>query len=358
MNYKDLAVKIASAEDPYEEFAKEASSMDELHQTTLAREVNKQFFLSRLDDRDGDGNIDFDVVSPSINGTHETKSNSGSTVEKTASLNDEHTINKATLVDDSMFVLNAKRPISAKSFGSSEATFRKTAEHIIDKDFEKNEDIKNYNFKNEKTRVIAFLNDSFGAEVESITKTANDASELRGIIGMAVNAGMSNIVSEIVAISSDAEATLTKVASVDLDVDRANSVMLSLNKLAEISNVKKMAKEASSPDDLEKVAIALTGLGMLAGLGVKAAKGAFGVAHGLGKGTLYLGRGITGTLGAAKGAVTSAAKMQSPLKGALDGFKGGSTKMNGLGAVGITGATALEAGPMIEKYQNQTLGRV
>ncbi len=86
MDYIQVATRIAGSEDPYAEFEKEASPLNEIEKTSLARALNKQMFLSRLDGRDGDGHLDFDVVIPETIGTHVPKSDTDSNMSKTASV--------------------------------------------------------------------------------------------------------------------------------------------------------------------------------------------------------------------------------------------------------------------------------
>jgi len=388
MDYKTLAIQIASAEDPYGEFAKEASSLDDVHKTTLAREVNKQFFLSRLEGRDTDGNIDFNVLEPEIKDSHVTRSVEDPTVEKTASDNTK-TIDKIAMVDDSMFVIGAHRPISARSSnGGSESTFRKVAEHIIDSELDKKADREEESFKTDKVRAIAMLNDMFGAEIEDLTKIANDASELRSIIGMVIDNGMGSIIPEMVAVSNDAETTLLKVASVDMDAIRTEAAERIIVTLGDIQEAKTLVKEASSYDDLEKIAFLTSLLGGIARTGFKLGKLGYkatklpgkiggaaiqgtkslltgknplsGAAHGWNKGSSVImgtaklpGRVFGAASGSIKGALTG-----NPLNivsGGAKGFVNGGSTLGAVGTLGVAGATALEVGPAMNKYQNMTL---
>jgi hypothetical protein len=389
MDYKTLAIQIASAEDPYGEFAKEASALDDVHKTTLAREVNKQFFISRIEGREHDGHIDFNVLEPAIKDTHENKSIADPTVEKTASDNSkENKIDKASMVDASMFVLSAQRPIKASSFANDgSSAFRKIAEHIIDDELEKEEDAKADEFKRDKIRAVAVLNDMFGAEVENITKIANDASELRSVIGMVIDGGLAEIIPEMIAVSNDAESTLLKVASVSVDNDREQAVHASIDQLKEIANAKKLVKEASSYEELEKIAL----YGLIGGLlrtgfkigklGYKATKlpGKIGGAAIQGTKSLATGKNpLTGAMaGWNKGSsvIMGAAKLPGRVTGAIGGgakgllsgnpmnivtqgakgFANGGTTVGALGTIGVLGATGLEIGPAMNKYQNMAL---
>ncbi len=389
MDYKTLAIQIASAEDPYGEFAKEASSLDDVHKTTLAREINKQFFISRIDGRENDGHIDFNVLEPAIKDTHENKSIDDPTVEKVASDNSEVAmLNKVAMVDDSMFVVNAKRHIKASSStGGGASTFRKVAEHIIDDELERAEDAKEQEFKQDKVRAIAMLNDMFGAEVENITKVANDASELRSIIGMVIDGGMGEIIPEMVAISNDAESTLLKVASVAVDTGRIEEVEALIDQLKEITDAKKLVKEASSYEDLEKIALyGLIGGAIRAGfkvgkLGYKATKlpGKIGAAAIQGTKSLLTGKnplagaaagwnkGSSVIMGAAKLPGRALGTVGGSIKGLLSGnpanivtqgakgFVNGGSTLGAVGTLGVVGATGLEVGPAMNKYQNMTL---
>lgn len=362
-------MRIASSEDPYGEFAKEASSLDDLHKTTLAREINKQFFLSRLNDREGDGSIDFDVIKPEITGTHNSRNVNDPTVVKTASAHEgSSALEKRAMIDDSMFVMFPSKTIKASSStGGSSATFRKVAEHIIDEEFNKQATEENRLFNNNKNRAIAILNDMFGAEVETITKMANDASELRSVIGMVIESGMGDIIPEMMAITNDAESTLLKVASVELDEERTETLVASIDKLKQISDTKAMVKTASSQADLEKIAILPALLG-------GAASGVFKLGKGILKGGRLAGKGvwkgtgaINGTIGGVTGGLSGAAKglfSRNPLrvvpgavKGSIAGVKKGTSAPAKAATLLVGGSTALQVGPTMDKYQEITLRR-
>jgi len=359
MDYKKLAAQIASAEDPYEEFAKEASDLDAVHKTTLAREVNKQFFISRLDGKDSDGNIEFNVIEPEIIGSHTSRVVGDPTVEKVASEHGAAPTDKRLLVSDSMFVISPSRTIKSSSlYGGSEATFRKTAEHIIDSEHEKKATEDERIFNNDKNRAIAILNDMFGAGVEDITKIANDASELRGVMGIVIESGLGEIIPEMLAITNDAESTLLKVASVDMDRDRTDELMASLDRLLEISEAKALVKQASCKDSLDKLAFIPALLGGVASLGFSVAKGLAKGAKGTVKGAWKSSKVLGGISSGAVGAVKNTARLKSPIKGAIDGYKSGSGIMGGLTTAGLIGGTALQAGPAMDKYQKMTLGRI
>jgi len=348
MDYKTLAISIASAEDPYGEFAKEASDLDEVHKTTLAREVNKQMFISRLDGREGDGHIDFDVIEPELKDTHVTKSVGDPTVEKVASEQPSKSpLEKRAMVEDSMFVVAPRQTIKAKSTtGGSAKTFRKIAEHIIDDDLDRISDKEKQAFDETKVRAVALLNDMFGAELEGITKMADDASELRSVIGAAIGKGLSNVVPEIVAISNDAESTLLKVASVDLDDTRAKAVDASLDYMVNLNEAKALVKQASTQQELDKLAFIAPLLGGIARLG-------FNVAKGAAKGGRALGKGAWGTM-KLPGRVTGATKNLLTLKNPAKGWKDGGGLMTTLGTTAVLGGAALTAGPTMDKYQEMT----
>ncbi len=356
MDYKKLAIQIASAEDPYGDFAKEASSLDDVHKTTLAREVNKQFFISRLDNKDGDGHIEFDIIEPQIIGTHANKSVGDPTIEKVASDNGVAITDKRSLVNDSMFVVAPRSTITSSSSNrGSEANFRKTAEHIIDSELDKEATEEHRVFTNNKSRAIAVLNDMFGAEVENITKMANDASELRGIMGKVIESGLGGIVSEMMAITNDAQSTLLKVASVNMDEDRTQALYASIEALNEISETKRLVKEASSQSDLEKIAILPTVVGGLTNVGFKAAKGVVNVAKTVGKAGWGLSKILGGTAGAGTKSVGNFIKGKSPIKGIKEGYLNGSGIAGGLATAALVGGTVLQVGPAMDKYQDMTL---
>lgn len=369
MDYKKIAIQIASSEDPYGDFAKEASSLDDMHKTTLAREVNKQFFLSRLNGREADGHIDFDVIQPEITGTHASRSVGDPTIKKVASQQEGPTmIEKRAMVDDSMFVFSPVKTIKAKSHtGGGASTFRKVAEHIIEEELDKEALEENRLFSNDKNRAVAVLNDMFGAEIESITKIANDASELRSVIGMVIDSGLGDIIPEIMAVTRDAESTLLKVASVDMDQERTDNVVLSIETLKGINEVKGLIKEASSRADLEKIAIFPALIGGAASGVFKLGKGTVKALRLAGKAGWKTTGAVSGAAGGAGGAISGAAKglfSKNPLravpesiKGGVKGAKSGTSVPSKLALLAVGGGTAMQVGPAMNKYTPMTLRR-
>ena len=366
MDYKTLAIRIASAEDPYGEFAKEAASLDDIHKTTLAREVNKQFFLSRLDNLEGNGSIEFDVIEPEIIGTHQTRNVSDPTVVKTASAHKRtNNFEKRAMVDASMFVVFPHKTIKASSYGDNTGMLKKTAEYIINEEFDKQAEEEKRLFENNKNRAITILNDMFGAEVEAITKTANDASELRTVMGMVIEAGMENILPEMLAITNNAESTLLKVASVDLDKERTETVRASIDRLKQISETKSMIKAASSQEDLEKIALLPTAVGLLASGALKAGKGVLKGGRLFGKGIWGFTGLVNGGVGALSGGIKGATRglfsknplrvVPGALKGGVQGWRNFRSPTSRATALLVGGGTALQVGPTIDKYQNITL---
>jgi beta-phosphoglucomutase-like phosphatase (HAD superfamily) len=254
MDYKELARMIAASESPYEEFEKQGSSLDDTARTTLAREVNKQFFLNRVSSKSSDGDIVFDVITPSITGTH-VKSDSASSegVEKTAS--DETKIDKSGLIDDSMFVIKRSDRFSAKTTNSGNSSFlMKTAEDNIAEHAEDIEYQKRESHDNGIKNVIAEMNESRGELLDTLSKVAADSSELRTVILTMVNGGLDDFVDDIVAGSHVSESEIVKVASVPLDDERQEFVEDIVNGIAMINEAKEAVKSASSEKDFEKLA--------------------------------------------------------------------------------------------------------
>jgi len=258
MNYKELAKQIASSESPYEEFEKHAGSLDEVNKTTLAREVNKQFFLSRVDNKDSDGDIVFDVINPAIVGTHDTSKAGGEQgVEKTAS--DEgklSSIEKRAEIDDSMFVIRPTERYSAKSANNGADSFlMKSAEASIDDAHDKRISDQELSHENGIKAVVTILNENRGMLLDSLSKVASDPSEMRTVISMMIDKGLEDYIDDVVAGSNIQGSHIVKVASADISDSDAEFVSNILDDISEIDEVKKIVKEASSKDEFVKIAM-------------------------------------------------------------------------------------------------------
>jgi hypothetical protein len=254
MDYKELARMIAASESPYEEFEKQGSSLDDTARTTLAREVNKQFFLNRVSSKDSDGDIVFDVITPSITGTHiKSESASSEGVEKTAS--EKVDIDKSHMIDDSMFVIKRSDRFSTKTTNAGNSSFlMKTAEDNIAEHAEDMEYRKKEAHDNGMKNVIAEMNESRGELLDTLSKVAADSSELRTVILAMVNGGLDDFVEDVVAGSHVAEREITKVASVPLDNERQEFVEDVVDGIVMINETKEAIREVSSEKDFEKLA--------------------------------------------------------------------------------------------------------
>jgi hypothetical protein len=277
-NYKELAIRIASAEDPYTEFSKEAAQLDEVHRTALAREVNKQFFLSRIAEKTSDGDITFNVIEPEVKGTHDFEGVSdGEGISKTASLQKEPISSKRDLINDSMFIIKTASHEDTGRFrakSSNNKLLNEFVEHAIEKAAEDKKDEEYREISSLATRVVAELNDYRGNLIDKIAGEANDASELRTIIKMAIDQGHEGIVGDIVAASTETESELMKVASVPVDYRSAKSVSSHLEQIRYASEWINIVKEAADDPSMDKEAF--VGLVGSIGLGVGKALGMVG----------------------------------------------------------------------------------
>jgi hypothetical protein len=272
MNYKELAIRIASAEDPYGEFAKEAEQLDEIHKTALTREVNKQFFLSRVANKNSDGDISFDVIDPEIKGTHDTEGISdGDGMSKTASDNSEVATSKRDLVDDSMFIVKVASRETTGTFKAKSVNNKLTHE-FADYAIEKNASQKKFEESRDKAnmtaRAIAELNDYRGNLIDKIANEANDASELRTIIKMALDYGSEDIIGDIVASSRETESDLMKVASTAIDLSSTRNISKYIEQAGYASEWIGIIKEASEDSSIDKEAF----INMLGTIGLAGAK--------------------------------------------------------------------------------------
>jgi len=268
-----LAISIASAEDPYAEFEKEAADLGELHKIALTREVNKQFFLSRVSDKGTDGDISFDVLNPGAIGTHDIEGISdGDSVEKTASDNSEH-VDKRSLVTDSMFVVKIASKQNTGTFKAKSYNNKLTmafADATIEKNASDSRDLEERELHEIKARMIADLNDYRGSLIDTIADTARDASELRSIIKIAVDMSAEDVIGDIINASRETQNELMKVASVPLGSEDNREIRNMIEQAMYASGWVELIKTASSGDTINKEALGsivkLVGAGVNLGL--------------------------------------------------------------------------------------------
>ena len=252
MDFQEIAKRIASSEDPYIEFSKQAEDLDDIKKTTLAREVNRILFLQRLENKDGDGDIRFDVVEPPIKGTHQTTNVSNDVVddvEKTASDNQT----KAHLVDDSMFVLmrevNRDRYISVNN-----GALEKVAEETMVDNYNEKKDDYERRLSIEKSRAIGELNDIRASEIEKIANEVYDASEVRDVIAMFIENGLpESIVSDFIAAAKPTAMEIEKVATVKVENEKERVVRDAISKIKDAIDAKGFIENSRDISAVRKV---------------------------------------------------------------------------------------------------------
>ncbi len=269
MDYIEVATRIAGAENPYSEFEKEAESLNEIEKTSLARALNKQMFLSRLDGRDGDGHLDFEVVTPEALGTHVPKSDTDSKMSKTASVVD--TFDKASLITDDMFVLESRKSANYSTpYDTSDLQelTMKTAEVIVEKKLIKTaEELRVYKIE-KKAEIEAEITPL----VIALVKIARDASETRTVIMHAIDAGQEDLIPSILNMSQSRESDIGKAALCDLGKDKVAKINDTLDNIASKKNIHTLVSAAETTEEVDKIS---SPLAVRAGVGL--AKALFGV---------------------------------------------------------------------------------
>jgi len=310
MNFKEQAIQIASAEDPYGEFEKAASELSSNHKTTLAREVNKQFFLSRLNGENE--NIAFDIIQPSASSSVSHTDIEQSVVEKTASVSQDTLPNKSHLVTSDMFSLGETvyRGKHSSSFGGASEHLEKIAEAQVDEIHQQAKELRQDNLATAKMRVRADLSEQLMLCTEDLCKVASDASEFRSVAKMMLDVSLTDDLSAMVTMFNDTEANIVKVASVPLSFDK---VALTTSYIQQILSLRENKEALQEADTVEKVAF----LGaLIGGVARKIGGGVAGVLGGTAKTVLkhpgkVAGVGLTGI--SAKSGINSSYKKISGL---------------------------------------------
>ena len=290
MDYIEVATRIAGSEDPYAEFEKEASPLNEIEKTSLARALNKQMFLAKLDNRDGDGHLDFDIVVPETIGTHVSKSDTDSNMSKTASTVD--VMDKSLLVTDDMFVLESRNDKSYSTpYDTSDlqAMTIDTANRMHEDNMIKIAE----ELKMHKIEKRAEIEASIPGMLEQLVKTARDPSEARTLIMHVVDAEQEDLVPSIVSMSQSRESDIYDASLCDLGEDKVAEINGILDKIAD---KKKMyadidSLESINDEEPEKVAILKPALW----IGKKLIDGAIGTVKLVGKGGVKLVKSPTAT---------------------------------------------------------------
>ena len=310
-NLKELAITIAASENPYAEFDKHASEMDETHTTTLSRELNRQLFLKGLGGSDLNADIEFGIIDSGAD--HGAVVSSGDSVQKTAS--DNSTASKSHLITDDMFLLarDDNKMIKMASYGSAESEQYLS---IISDGFEKTASTQadSLNTLNQEKRLRATRElDGCDYEIiDTIIKTASHQGELRGALAILASNGREDLVEAVIMSSNYSMNDISEVTSDPIE----KTASAYITALAETSSeAMLMMKDEDLDKAIEKVAFlgslitagskAVGGVGRAIGGGIAKATGKaiIGTGKVAGKSALSLGKTIVKHPRAAMGAI-------------------------------------------------------
>jgi len=321
MDIKQLAIQIASSEDPYTDFSKEAAALDETHQVSLAREVNKQFFLSRIADKSTDGDISFDVITPSS-----TDSAANSSIQKTASVLTKTAsddvgsgVRPEFIITDDMFVLQSSKRFKAKT-SSSTTLLKEADDKFLMTKIASAQDIQAETNKKRENSLIFKAKETLDFACDKIANSLNSEEEVRGLVKVAMEHDLVDSLPLIVNRLNMNEQVLTKVATDEFSGEKHSNMV---DTLSSVHQLDMLLKEGSDKEAIAMLTSKILNWG-LTGVGA------------LGK----------GALSATKGTIKSINKAQDIGHSTLSLFKKGpKKKLNGLdramfyGGAGITGAS-------------------
>ena len=291
---KELAKSIAASENPYAEFDKHASELDDTHTATLSRELNRQMFLQNLSGSDINNDVNFGTIDSGVE-HGAVKTSDSADVEKTASLH----VDKSHLVTDDMFLLakTDNRMIKMASSGhdpmfeqqliadNESVALVKTAELTQRKSDE----------KNRAFRLYSEIEFSF---LDSLVKTASHEGEIRSYISHMIQAEKEDLIDPLILSSKYSIGDIEKTASEALDENTTANIEVILSSMKEIDGMFKTASADEWIFDEANEKIAALGSMIVKGLGSIASKGASGAINMTGKAILGGGK-LAGRIGGA-----------------------------------------------------------
>jgi len=281
---EELASQIVNSDDVVAEFAKVASDMDDRWKVTLAREVNKQNFLKKLQESDLNSDIKFDVVeTPEMSKIACDKEKKESQkITKTASVNKQISIEKKAQILPSMFVIKQNESLYREKISSGyvcRESLTKEAEEAINDELAYEIKDKIAEEEKEKNRLLFEANMAKEKLLDKIASLTDMESEMRTVIKALVKSNMEKYAEDILMRSNIRTDMLSKVASENLHLEKEAKLYDAIDKLAKIDEL--IEKKAFGP--LARIVTTIIGKGLnLAGTGIAyGAKGAATVTKGL-----------------------------------------------------------------------------
>jgi len=281
---EELASQIVNSDDVTAEFAKIASNMDERWKVTLAREVNKQNFIKKLQESDLNSDIKFNVVeTPEMSKiASEKEKNKPQNLTKTASINKQASMEKKAQILPSMFVIKQNETLYREKISSGythKEILTKEAKEAINDELAYELKDKIAKEENEKNRLLFETEMAKETLLDKIASLTDMESEMRSIIKTLVKSNMEKYAEDILMRSNVRTDMLSKVASENLDIEKEAKLDDAINKLAQIDEL--IEKKAFGP--LARIVTTVLGRGLnLVGTGVAyGAKGAATATKGL-----------------------------------------------------------------------------
>lgn len=329
---KELAKSIAASENPYAEFDKHASELDETHTATLSRELNRQMFLQNLDNADLNNDIEFGVIDAGVSHGAAVNTDGAETV-KTAS----EKKNLIHLVTDSMFLLAEpeNRMVKMAAHGT-DPMFEEQANSDYD-ELAKYKDSELLEKKAEDTnRTARSYNELEYQVIDHLIKKASHEGDIRAYMSIMVHEDKSDLVEPLLMSSNYSMDDIQKTASEELgDSDREYLTEL-FKGMKDIDDAfEKTASDQWLNDEVgEKIAV----------LGAMIAGGkAVGKALTTGSGTLLKkGLGVTATAVGKAGMKAGEVGLGLAGKAVKKGNRGKTLGLVGAGAVGLDSISKAE----------------
>lgn len=292
---KELAKSIAASENPYAEFDKHASELDETHTATLSRELNRQLFLQNLDNADLNNDIEFGVIDAGVSHGAAVNTDGAETV-KTAS----EKKNLIHLVTDSMFLLSEpeNRMVKMAAHGADpmfdeqsnadydELTKFKDAELLEKKAEDKNRTARSYN-------ELEYL------VIDHLVKKASHEGDIRAYMALMVHEDKSDLVEPLLMSTNYSMDDIQKTASEELDEAEKLHLSELFREMKSIDDTfEKTASDQWLDDEvMEKIAILgsiisggrMLGKALVEGSGKMLGKGLGAASTAVGKGAMKAG---------------------------------------------------------------------
>jgi len=252
---KELAKSIAASENPYAEFDKHASEMDETHTATLSRELNKQMFLQNLHNADLNNDINFGMIESGAD--HGATNEEGTGTIKVASIKED----RSHLVTDDMFLLSRDENKMVKMAAQGTDLMFDQQLEFDNLKLVENQNIALLEKKAEdRNRALREYNELEYLVIDTLVKQASHEGDLRAYMSVMINEDKTDLIEPLIMSSNYSMSDIEKTASEELSTEDKQALSIVFGGMKSIDDAFSSHNEDSwtEEDTIEKIAMLST----------------------------------------------------------------------------------------------------